>query len=172
MLLLVKTCTCKFFCCYFCCDFCLYSSWQKEKNRPWVDNNSNTLNRPRKQTQNRPIVLMGLQITSVPVDVHYRKQKLCRAPEPLPRVKKRALGKACLCLEHHSVKQKTRQTALCRVPGTRHRKALGNDNFAESWALGILRHSAKHSYVVQAVIFAESPTRDARRRYNFAESGP
>jgi hypothetical protein len=103
---------------------------------------------------------------------HYRKQKLCRAPEPLPRVKKRALGKACLCLEHHSVKQKTRQTALCRVPGTRHRKALGNDNFAESWALGIPRHSAKHSYVVQAVIFAESPTRDARRRYNFAESGP
>jgi hypothetical protein len=70
------------------------------------------------------------------------------------------------------VKQKTRQTALCRVPGTRHRKALGNDNFAESWALGIPRHSAKHSYVVQAVIFAESPTRDARRRYNFAESGP
>ena len=56
---------------------------------------------------------------------HYWKPGLCQVQTALPIVKNRTLGKDLRCRVPHSAKNCTRQRILCRVPGTRQKRALG-----------------------------------------------
>jgi hypothetical protein len=77
--------------------------------------------------------------------VHYRNPALCRVPEALPSAFYRALGKADFaeCCPRQS--PALGKEIVYRVPGTRHRQALGKDCCAEGQALG--KHGSRQRAV-------------------------
>jgi hypothetical protein len=77
--------------------------------------------------------------------VHYRNPALCRVPAALPSAFYRALGKADFTESRPRQSPALGKSMVYRVPGTRHRQALGKDCRAEGQALG--KHGARQRAV-------------------------
>jgi hypothetical protein len=76
---------------------------------------------------------------------HYRNPALCRVPEALLSAFYRALGKADFAECRPRQSPALGKEIVYRVPGTRHRQALGKDCCAEGQALG--KHGSRQRAV-------------------------
>jgi hypothetical protein len=112
------------------------------------------------------LIRVQLQVPSI----HYRKRGLYRVSGALPRLNMGHSTKR-LFAECYTRQRKTHgELPLCRVPGTRQRKTLDKEYFAECRALGKGEHSANEHHAISGVILCRVPSRRHSAKRSFADA--